>query len=120
MGINLRDARIEDNEGNKPIYEIIFEDGQDGLFSTLEVRNIVENIKNAGIPAELSYTAGTFVCNDVLYSVLYYIKKNNLDIKAGFIHVPFILEQVIDKRNTPSMTLENITKGIEIAIKTIA
>lgn len=120
MGINLRDARIEDNEGNKPICEIIFEDGQDGLFSTLEVRNIVENIKNAGIPAELSYTAGTFVCNDVLYSVLYYIKKNNLDIKAGFIHVPFILEQVIDKRNTPSMTLENITKGIEIAIKTIA
>ena len=120
MGVNLRDASIDDNEGNRPINELIFEDGEDGLFSTIGVRDIVDNIKNSGIPAELSYTAGTFVCNDVLYSVLYYIKKNNLDIKAGFIHVPFILEQVIDKRNTPSMTLENIIKGIEIAIKTIA
>lgn len=120
IGVNLRDASMDDNEGNRPINELIFEDGEDGLFSTIGVRDIVDNIKNAGIPAELSYTAGTFVCNDVLYSVLYYIKKNNLDIKTGFIHVPFILEQVIDKRNTPSMTLENIIKGIEIAIKTIA
>lgn len=120
VGINLRNAGIEDNEGNKPKFEKISEYGDDGLFSTLNVREIVENIKAAGIPAELSYSAGTFVCNDVLYSVLSYVKENNLDIIAGFIHVPFIPGQVVNKKNMPSMSLDNMKTGIEIAIKTIS
>ena len=119
IGVNLRHASIEDNEKNKPDFEKIIEDGEDGLFSTIEVRDIVDDIKAAGIPADLSYSAGTFVCNDVLYSTLSYVERNNLDIKVGFIHVPFIPEQVISKKNTPSMTLENMVKAIEIVIKTI-
>ena len=119
IGVNLRHASIEENEKNKPDFEKIIEDGEDGLFSTIEVRDIVDDIKAAGIPADLSYSAGTFVCNDVLYSTLSYVERNNLDIKVGFIHVPFIPEQVISKKNTPSMTLENMVKAIEIVIKTI-
>lgn len=77
-------------------------------------------IKKAGIPARISNTAGTYVCNHVMYGVLYKIHKENLNIKVGFIHVPFLPEQVLDKPDKPSIFLENIVNAIEIACKTLA
>ena len=71
VGVNVRVARIPDNEGNEPMYEKIHEDGEDGYISNLPVPKIVENIKKAGLPAYVSFTAGAYVCNDVLYSVRY-------------------------------------------------
>ena len=103
VAINLDDGRIPDNEGYQPVDVKVFEDGENAYFSNLPIKAMVEEVKKAGIPAAVSNTAGTYVCNHIMYSLLYYINKNNLNIKGGFIHVPYITEQVLDKKNTPYM-----------------
>ena len=70
-----------------------------------------------GVPASVSNTAGTFVCNHVMYGILYMIDKKYPNIKGGFIHVPYIPSQVVCKPNTPSMAASDITKGLELCIK---
>lgn len=117
IAINVNDARIEDNEKNKPEDEAIDEEGLPAYFCTLPIKKIVEEIKKVDIPAAISNTAGTFVCNNLVYGALNYIHKNNLKIKAGFIHIPYLPQQVIDKPDTPSMSLENMKKGILKAIE---
>ncbi|CRF31976.1 Pyrrolidone-carboxylate peptidase [Brachyspira suanatina] len=118
VAINIDDARIKDNEGNQPMDEIIFNDGENAYFSTLPIKRIKEELNKISIPAAISNTAGTFVCNHIIYSLLYYIKKNDLNIKGGFIHVPYIIEQILDKPNTPYMTKDMIVKALEVIIKT--
>lgn len=119
VAINYRDARIEDNDGKQPIGEKIFEDGKDGIFASIDVEEVVQAIRDEGVPANISYTAGTFVCNDVLYSVLYHIDKEGLDIKAGFIHLPYLPSQTLDKKETPSMDIDSMVRGLQAAVKTI-
>ncbi|MGM0438110.1 MAG: pyroglutamyl-peptidase I [Bacillota bacterium] len=117
IAINIDDYRIEDNEGNKPVDEPVNPQGKNAYFSTLPIKKMVDEIKENGIPAEVSNSAGTFVCNHVMYGVLDYIKEKDLDIKTGFIHIPFLPSQVVDKKNKASMSLETVRKGLEIAIK---
>lgn len=117
VAINLNDFRIKDNEGNQPLDCPIVEGAAPAYFTTLPVKAIVENIKAAGIPSTLSYTAGTFVCNQVMYGVAEYIDRNNLDIKSGFVHIPFMTEQVLEKKNQPSLSLAQLTLGLEALIK---
>ncbi|MDO4589642.1 MAG: pyroglutamyl-peptidase I [Fusobacterium sp.] len=119
VAINVDDGRIPDNDGYQPVDSPVFEDGENAYFSTLPIKAIVEEVKKAGIPSAVSNTAGTYVCNHIMYSLLYYLTKNNLDIRGGFVHVPFIPEQVLDKRNMPYMELSRITKALEVTIKTI-
>ena len=120
IGINLREASIPDNDGNQPIDERIKEDGENAYFSTLPVKAMVSNVRKNGIPAHLSYTAGTYVCNDVMYLLLYMIDKKYPNIKGGFIHVPYATEQVVDKpNNISSMPIQTIAKGLEYAIEAI-
>lgn len=119
VAINQDDARIKDNEGNQPIDLPIREDGENAYFATIPIKRIVEEIKKENIPASISNSAGTFVCNHIMYQALYLSEKYGIK-KAGFIHVPFLLEQVVDKPSTPSMSLENIAKGLEVAVRTIA
>ena len=119
VAINIDDARIPDNEGNQPIDTPIFPDGEAAYFSNLPVKAMVEEIKKEGLPSILSNTAGTYVCNHLMYGVLYSISKKYKLIKGGFIHVPFIPEQVIDKPVQPSMPLNDIVKGLEAAIRAI-
>ena len=119
VAINVDDARIKDNEGNQPIDIKIFEDGENAYFTTLPIKAMVEAIREANLPAAVSNTAGTFVCNHVFYGVRYLIEKKYKGIKSGFVHIPYIPEQVIGKANTPSMSLDNILKGIIIIIETI-
>lgn len=119
VAINIDDGRIPDNDGYQPVDSPVFEDGENAYFSTLPIKAIVEEVKKVGIPSAVSNTAGTYVCNHIMYSLLYYLNKNNLNIKGGFIHVPFIPEQVIEKKNTPYMELTRITKALEISIKAI-
>ena len=119
VAINIDDTTMADNEGNMPVDQPIFKDGENAYFSNLPIKNMVEDIKKAGIPANISNTAGTYVCNHVMYGVLYKIHKEKLDIKAGFIHVPFIPEQVVNKPERASMSLENIVKAVEIACKVL-
>lgn len=119
VAINVDDGRIPDNDGYQPVDSPVFEDGENAYFSTLPIKAIAEEVKKVGIPSAVSNTAGTYVCNHIMYSLLYYLNKNNLNIKGGFIHVPFIPEQVIEKKNTPYMELTRITKALEISIKAI-
>ncbi|MCH4886167.1 pyroglutamyl-peptidase I [Acidaminobacter sp. JC074] len=120
VGINLNEARIPDNEGNQPLNEKIKEDGETAYFSSLPNKAIVKTMKDSFVPAEVSYTAGTYVCNHVLYGLMYMIDKKYPEIRGGFIHVPFLPQQAIDKRNAPYMDLESIIKGLEIAVEVTA
>ena len=119
IAINIDDARIPDNEGNQPVDRPIVPDGENAYFSNLPIKTMMEAIKKEGIPASVSNSAGTYVCNHLMYSVLYYIKKNALPIKAGFIHVPYIPEQTVNKKDKPSMSLAEIVRGLEAAIRVI-
>ncbi|SES96567.1 pyroglutamyl-peptidase I [Anaerobranca gottschalkii] len=117
VAINIDDARIPDNDGNKPVDEKIFADGENAYFSNLPIKAMVEEIRKANIPASISNTAGTYVCNHLMYGLLYLINKKYPDIRGGFIHVPFLPEQVLTRANTPYMSLEMISKGLALAIK---
>ena len=113
IGINLREATISDNAGAQLQNEPVSEGAPDGIFSTLPVREMVAAIKAEGLPASLSFSAGAFVCNDLLFSLLNTYRGT--EIKIGFIHVPFLPEQAKD--GVPSMTLSEITKGLIAAIE---
>ena len=117
VAINVTDARIPDNEGNQPIDEVIFEDGDAAYFSNLPLKAMVQAIKDAGYPSVLSNTAGTYICNHVMYGILYYIQKEFPNARGGFIHVPYATSQVVNKPNTASMSLADITASLEAAIK---
>ncbi len=119
VAINLDDARIKDNEGNQPVDVPVFADGAAAYFSNLPIKAMVEYIKEAGLPASVSNSAGTFVCNHLMYGVLYTIAKEFPQARGGFMHVPFIPEQVVTRPNTPAMALTDIARGIEAALKAI-
>lgn len=119
VGINIDDYRIEDNQGNQPIDTKIFDDGDSAYFSNLPIKAMVENIKKQKIPASISNTAGTFVCNHVLYGVQYMIAKKYPNKRSGFIHIPYLCEQVIDKPQVASMSLDSIVEGLKAAIEAI-
>ncbi|WP_311376804.1 pyroglutamyl-peptidase I [Anaerococcus lactolyticus] len=116
VAINIADASIADNDGKKPIDEKIRRDGENAYFSTLPIKAIVENLRAEEIPASVSNSAGTFVCNFVMYNDLYFAKKYKA-FTAGFIHVPYLPGQVIDKKGVASMSLEDMVKAVEIIIK---
>ena len=113
VGINLRHATIPDNEYNQPMDEPIVENGANAFFSTLPVRKIATAIKEQGIPSQVSYSAGAYVCNDLLYSLLSYFQ--NTEMAVGFIHVPYCNEQ----NKNPSLPLEDIVKALTVAIESM-
>lgn len=119
VAINVDDARIPDNEGNQPVDEAIQSDGEPAYFTQLPIKAMVAAMKEAGFPAAVSNTAGTFVCNHIMYQVQYMIDKEFPNMTGGFIHVPFIPEQVVDKAGQPYMSLTDITKSLEKAIEAI-
>lgn len=116
IAINVDDARIPDNISQQPIDETIQTEGEAAYFTTLPIKRIVKAIREAGISAEVSNSAGTFVCNHIMYQALFAAKKADKPFKAGFMHIPFIPEQTTDK---PSLSLEESTKALQIAIETI-
>ncbi len=108
VAINLDDARIPDNEGNQPIDEPVCADGKSAYFSTLPIKAITVALKDEGIPSHVSNSAGTFVCNHALYSLLHLAKKEFPTLRGGFIHIP-----------DPSvMPRETVTRALEIIIST--
>lgn len=117
VAINIDDARIPDNDGNSPIDQPVFPEGESAYFSNLPVKSIVGEIRKANIPASLSNTAGTFVCNHLMYGLLYLIDKKYPEIKGGFVHVPFIPEQVVSKPQMPYMELSRIAEALSIAVE---
>ena len=121
VAINLMDGRIQDNAGYQPVDVPIRADGPAAYFATLPVKAMVQRMRDAGIPAAVSYTAGTYVCNYLLYTLLYLIDKKYPNVRGGFIHVPYAMEQVINKPlGTPSMDLRQIARGLETAVEAVA
>lgn len=119
VALNLMDAGIPDNAGNRPQEEPIVIDGENALFSTLPLQRMVEAMRKDGVPAEISNTAGLFVCNQLLYGILH-AQKDHPGLQGGFIHVPYLPEQVTEKPNMPSMSLDTMVKGIQAALSVIA
>ncbi len=113
VAINISDASICDNEGNRPQDEPVAEGAPAAYFSTLPIKAIVGELKDAGIPSAVSNSAGTFVCNHLMYGVLHYIEQNSIDCVAGFVHIPYLPEQVVGKDNVPSLPLEVDVRAIE-------
>lgn len=109
IAVNIRDARIADNAGNQPRGEFVDDYGPAAYFATVPVKNMVQAMENAGIKATVSNSAGAFVCNEVMYSLLHHF--DGTQTKVGFIHVPFIPEQ-----GSPFMELEQITQALAAAI----
>ena len=116
VAINIDDARIEDNAGNKPVDMPIVDDGPSAYFATIPIKAMVSAIHEGGLPASVSNSTGTFVCNHLMYGVLHAASTQFEGMRGGFIHVPYLPGQVIDKRNMPSMSLADIVKGLELAI----
>lgn len=119
VAININDGRIPDNEGYQPLGEPIHEDGETAYFTQLPIKAEAKAIRDAGLPASVSNTAGTYVCNHIMYQVQYMRDKEFPNIKAGFIHIPFLPEQVVNRPNTPSMALGDIVKGLTAALSAI-
>lgn len=119
IGINCDDARIADNEGNQMIDEPVFADGPAAYFVNLPIKAMVSEIQKAGIPASVSNSAGTFVCNHITYGVRHLVETKYPGKRSGFIHIPFLPNQVLDKKGQPSMALSTIIDGLSAAIKAI-
>ena len=115
VAINVSDARIPDNGGNQPKDAPIRADGPAAYFSTLPVREMIAAMKEAGVPASLSNTAGTFVCNHLMYGLLDHLARTGRHIPAGFIHIPATPAQAVE-RPSPSLPPETVTKGLLAAI----
>ena len=111
VGINLRNGNIPDNNGNQPRDEEIITGGDKAYFSTLPVRKMAEAVSAVGIPSQVSYSAGAYVCNDVLYSVLAHFAGTKTS--AAFVHIPYCKEQ----GKEPSMELEQIIRALTVAIE---
>lgn len=109
IGVNIRDARIDDNEGNRPVGAFVVEDGPAAYFATIDVMAAAKAIESAGIPAAVSNSAGAFVCNDVFYTLLHHF--HGTATKVGFVHVPWLPEQ-----GTPSLPLEQTAAALEALI----
>lgn len=111
VGINLKHASIPDNAGEKPVDEEIITGGKAAYFSTVPSRKMVEAVNKSGVSASASYTAGTYVCNCVLYSLLAEFEESA--VKVGFIHIPYLPEQA--KNGAPSMSLDDMVKALTAA-----
>lgn len=121
IAVNLEDAAAPDNAGFRPEDLPVCADGENAYFATVPVRRIAENIRLHGIPAHVSDTAGTFVCNACMYRLLYLAAHEFPSMRGGFLHVPYLPEQTASMpAGTPSMTLENMTEALLCAAETLA
>jgi pyroglutamyl-peptidase len=117
VAINVDDARIADNSGSQPIDEPIAAEGPAAYFATVPVKAMARAMRAANVPAQVSNTAGTYVCNHVMYGVLHYLAASGNPARAGFIHVPYAEEQVLDKPAIAALSLASMARGVQAAIE---
>lgn len=116
IAINIDDARIPDNDGVKPVNKEISKDGDNAYFTKLPIYKIKKAINGEGIPAKISNSAGTYVCNHIMYELLHQLADNYPNKIGGFIHVPYSTAQAVSKENVPNMSIDNMTIAIDVAI----
>lgn len=119
IAINVDDGRIADNAGAQPIDVPVVPGGPAAYFSTLPIKGIVHELRRSGIPASVSNTAGTFVCNHIFYGLMHALARRGGAVRGGFIHIPYLPEQAAAlPRGEPSMALATVVEGLKIAIAT--
>ncbi|MEU4545949.1 pyroglutamyl-peptidase I [Nonomuraea dietziae] len=116
VAINLIEARIPDNEGRRPYGVPVVEGGPDAYLSTLPVKAMARAVREEGIPAEVSYTAGTFVCNQVAYGLAHLIATERPGLRGGFVHVPYAPHQVSES-GRPSMETTTVARALAALVK---
>ncbi len=117
VAINIDDARIPDNAGYQPVDEWVAANGPPAYFASVPVKAMAVAMREAGVPAEVSNTAGTFVCNHLMYGVLHYLAASGYRTRARFIHVPYSEAQASGHRDSPSMSIDTMVKGVVAAIR---
>lgn len=120
VAVNIMDAAIPDNAGRIPVDEPIVPGGEAAYFSTLPIKRIRDAIRSAGIASEISNSAGTFVCNRLMYGALRLCAAEYPGVIAGFIHVPYLPEQAKRAGDAPSMELADDVLALEIAARVTA
>ncbi|MEG6590265.1 pyroglutamyl-peptidase I [Paenibacillus barengoltzii] len=119
VAVNLNDANIADNAGNQPVDEPVVPEGPAAYWTTLPVKRMVDRLRDEGIPASISLSAGTFVCNHLFYGLMHHLAVTGKPIRGGFIHVPYLPEQAERHPGAPSMTLDQLVTGLERAIEVL-
>ncbi|PQP83160.1 peptidase C15 [Paenibacillus sp. PCH8] len=122
IAVNVKDippASYADNEGQHPVDELIREGSPDGLFSTLPIRTMVNEMSAAGIPAAVSNTAGTYICNNTMYRVLDHIRDGQLPIRAGFVHFPASTEMAVLQPSVPSLPIPVMLDALRVMVRTV-
>ncbi|GIP47723.1 Pyrrolidone-carboxylate peptidase [compost metagenome] len=117
IAVNLSDAAIDDNAGNRPVDVPVVPEGPAAYWTTLPVRRMADRLQVEGIPASLSLSAGTFVCNHLFYGLMHHLAVSGKPIRGGFIHIPYLPEQAERHPGAPSMALEQLVAGLELAIR---
>lgn len=120
VAINVQDARIRDNDGKQPIDKPVVADGPAAHFATLPIKACVAAMRKAGLPAAVSNTAGTFVCNHIFYALMDIAAAHPIPMRGGFLHIPYVPEQAARLGGAPSMAVEDIVRGIEIVLEVSA
>ena len=120
VAINIASARMPYNCGEAPMDELLNPEGPVGYFSRLPYRNLLELLKASGVPSRLSNSAGTYGCNQIFYHLMDYVAREGLDMLSGFIHVPSMPEQVLNRRGGASMSIELTAKGLGVVAEELA
>ncbi|PRA02907.1 pyroglutamyl-peptidase I [Paenibacillus sp. MYb63] len=123
IAVNVKDippGSYADNQGQHPVDEPIVDGSPDGLFSTLPIRAMVNDMSAAGIPATVSNTAGTYICNNTMYRVLDHIRVGQLPIRAGFVHFPASTAMAVLQPSVPSLPIPMMLDALRIMIRTVA
>ena len=119
VAINLQDARIPDNTGAQPIDEPVIIGAPAAYFSTLPLKTMLAALQDAGLPAALSHSAGTYVCNHIAYAMLHFAAKTR-SVRAGFIHIPYLPVQAAQRRDAASMAQADVQRALLIALRVAA
>jgi len=119
VAINVNDARIPDNDRQQPIDEPIVAEGPAAYFSTLPIKAMVAALREVGVPASVSQTAGTFTCNNVMYQLLHWLQRSGSTARGGFVHIPYMPEQAAHHPGVPSMSTASVIQALETSLQVI-
>jgi pyroglutamyl-peptidase len=117
IAINVDDARTADNAGNSPVDAPVVADGPAGYFSTLPIKRLRAELQRAGIPAEISATAGTYVCNHVFYGLMHLLRARR-GVRGGFVHIPYSPEQAARHPGAASLPVATVTEALRLIVRT--